>query len=284
LKQWLFEPLVQFLLLGALIFVGHSWLSSDVQREGQIQVSRGQQEHLLTTFARTWTRPPTAKEFEGLVDDWIREEIAYREGTRMGLDTDDTIIRRRLRQKLELLAEDVVSVTAPGEEELAAFLASHQQDYRLETRLTFSQIYFSEARRGAQAHSDAVKALNQIQEGWARPLELGDPLPLPARFSAERESAIAGQLGQDFAQGLGALELARWVGPIRSAFGLHLVHIEAREAGRPLTLDEARNEVKRDWEHQRRIETIEQLYARLRDQYTVIVEPLSENNPGGATP
>jgi hypothetical protein len=284
LKRWLSEPLLHFLLLGALIFLGYSWTSSDVQREGEIHVSRGQQEHLLTTFTRTWSRPPTAEEFNKLVDDWIREEIAYREGTRMGLDTDDTIIRRRLRQKLELLAEDVVSVMAPTEDELAAFLDSHQQDYRLEARYTFSQIYFSEDRRGANAKGDALDALSQIEDGSANPLEMGDPLPLPAQFRAEREGAIAAQFGRDFADGLGDLDLARWVGPIRSPFGLHLLYIQVLEADRPLSLDEVRNEVKRDWENQRRIETIEQLYARLRDQYTVTVESLFEPKSGGVSP
>ncbi len=142
MKRWLSEPLIHFLLLGALIFVAYNALAPDEGRDDdtRIVVSQGQQEHLVTAFSRTWQRPPTQEEFNGLVDDWIREEIAYREGLAMGLDTGDLIIRRRLRQKLELLAEDVISLDEPTDEVLQAYLDENTDDYRLEPRYSLRQI------------------------------------------------------------------------------------------------------------------------------------------------
>ena len=115
MSNWLKEPLLHFLVLGALVFVLYTFIGPDAPSDDQIVVTRGQQEHLVMAFARSWQRPPSQTEFNGIVDDWIREEIAYREGLSMGLDTDDTIIRRRLRQKLEVIAEDIVSMAEPNQ-------------------------------------------------------------------------------------------------------------------------------------------------------------------------
>ncbi len=282
MKKWLSEPLVHFLLLGALVFGWYAWVSADLPGEDEIRVTRGQQEHLVTAFGKTWQRPPTQAEFVNLVDDWIREEIAYREGLRMGLDTDDTIIRRRLRQKLELLAEDVVAMVQPGDEELRQYLGENQSDYMQEPLYTLRQIYFSEDRRGPRAQQDAEQSLVLLSAGDALidPDSLGDPLPLPSRFVSERETTLAGQFGAVFTDGLRGLPEGRWQGPVRSGFGLHLVFVEDYQAGRALSLDEAREEIRRDWANRQRIDTIDRLYERLRERYTVTVDPLSEQDPG----
>jgi parvulin-like peptidyl-prolyl isomerase len=282
LKRWLSEPLLHFVVLGALIFAWYSLVSSDRPGDQEIVVSKGQQQHLVTAFSRTWQRPPTADEFNNLVDDWIREELAYREGQKMGLDQDDTIIRRRLRQKLELLAEDIVSLAQPTDEQLQEYLVENQQDFLQEPNYSLRQIYFSLDRRGAQAEQDLEQALVLLSSGQALvdTEQMGDPLPLPHRLVGERESALAGQFGTVFTQDLAGLEVGRWQGPVRSGFGLHLVLIEDFIPGRALGLDEARQQVSRDWFNRQRIQTIDQLYARLLEQYTLTVEPMDEENTG----
>jgi hypothetical protein len=282
MNRWLKEPLLHFLLLGALIFAVYGRLSPDGLAEGEIRVTRGQQEHLITAFTRTWRRPPTQDEFNHLVDDWVREEIAYRQGQEMGLDTDDTIIRRRLRQKLEMLAEDVVSLAEPTEAELQAYLEDNQDDYRREPRYTIRQVYFSRDRRGEEARRDAEQALVLLNTGdpLVDPAQAGDPLPLPHRLVSERRSALTAQFGTLFTDGLAGLESGAWHGPVESGFGLHLVFIEELTPGRPLTLVEAADEVRRDWANERRIETIDTLYERLRERYTVTVDPLNGSAAG----
>lgn len=268
------EPLLHFLALGILIFVGYGFLAADGPVDDEIVVTRGQQDRLLAAFTATWRRPPSQQELDALVDDWIREEIAYREGLAMALDTGDTIIRRRLRQKLEVLAEDIVSLTKPTPEQLERFLAENQSAYTREPEYTLQQIYFSVDARGDGARQDAEQALLLLRTDSpiTNSQELGDPISLPYRLSGEPSSVIAARFGIDFTQTLAGVEHGTWVGPIHSGYGLHLVKIEEFLPGRPLTLEEAERDVLRDWHNQQRIAAIDRLYERLRAQYTITVE------------
>jgi len=281
--NWLKEPLLHFLVLGGLIFTAYAWLVPDQPGEDEIVVTQGQQEHLVLTFTRTWQRPPSEVEFTALVDDWIREEIAWREGLRMGLDEGDTVIRRRLRQKLELLAEDVVALAPPEDAALQAWLDQHPEDYELEPRFTLEQVYFSRDQRGAAVTTDAEQALVLLnsQDPTLDPQSLGDPLPLPGRFDNERQGALAAQFGSGFAEALQGLEIGAWQGPVESGFGLHLVRVEQAAPGRPLGLDEAREQVLRDWQNQQRLDNLERMYQRLAERYRVVVEPApAQTAPG----
>lgn len=276
MSKWLKEPLLHFLAIGALIFALYSITAGKGSNPGDIVVSVGQQENLLNTFARTWQRAPTPEEYNGLLRDYIREEIAYRESRSMGLDQDDVVIRRRLRQKLELLAEDVASLGAPTDGDLQSYLDTHATDFALEPRLTLRQVYFSRDRRGAAAEQDAVQLLQRIvNDGPDGDFEqFGDPLPLPTTLENLRESEIARMFGQVFTDGLQGLETGRWAGPVESGFGLHLVFIEAREAGRTPDLAEVRDAVQREWLSQRRRDAVDALYGRLAENYSIEIEPL----------
>jgi hypothetical protein len=284
MSKWLKEPLIHFLLLGAVIFVAYDQLAGKGSAPDEIFISRGQQENLLNTFGRTWQRPPTPEEFQGLLQDYVRQEIAYRESRAMGLDQDDIVIRRRLRQKLELLAEDIASLAAPTEQDLQTYLDAHAEDFVVEPRLTLRQVYFSRDRRGADAERDALQLLQRIStDGPEGEFEqFGDPLPLPSEMREVRESEIARLFGSVFTDGLQGLETGRWVGPVESGFGLHLVFIEARESGRHPQLPEVREAVQREWVSLRRREAVDGLYERLAENYTIEIESLlDEPLPAG---
>lgn len=285
MRRWLREPLVHFMVLGALIFMAYAMLAQGAGDPDEIVVTRGQQEHLVTAFTRTWQRPPTPAEFEGLIREWLREEIAYREGTAMGLDTDDTIIRRRLRQKLELVTEDLAGLVEPTDAELSAYLEENSGAFEREARYTLRQIYFSPDRRGDDAVGDAEQArvLLAAQDDLVDASQLGDPLPLPGRFELAWESALARQFGSAFADALEGLEPGVWSGPITSGYGIHLVRVESMEPARPLTLEEARRDLTRDFEHQRRQRAIDQLYEALAERYTIRIEPPDANPLPGSS-
>jgi hypothetical protein len=281
-SNWLKEPLLHFLVLGALVFAFYNAVSGDAPGDDEIVVTRGVQEHLVRGFSRAWQRPPTQSEFNGIVDDWIREEIAYREGIEMSLDTDDTVIRRRLRQKMEMLAEDIVSLAEPTEEDLQTYLEQNQAKYLAEPEYTLRQIYFSGDRRGEAVMQDAEQALLLLTTGpkVSNPETMGDPFSLPHRYVREPRRGIEAAFGRAFADSLAELEHGTWQGPVRSGYGLHLVLIEDFVPGGPLTLEDAEREVRRDWENERRIEAINTLYDRLGERYTITVEPVStEGSP-----
>ncbi len=213
ITHFLKEPLVHFFVLGAGIFLLATLVSeSDENRPDQIVVSVGQIDRLAETWQRTWQRPPTQAELEGLVEDYIREEILYREAIAMGLDRDDTIIRRRLRQKMEFLPQDLVEQVEPTDAELRTFLRENADAYQVEARVSFQHIYLNLERRGADAEGDARRLLADLKAN-GRPVEpavISDPILLPYDLESQSESEVAGMFGQEFASRLIEIEPGGW--------------------------------------------------------------------------
>ena len=283
MSRWLKEPLLHFLVLGALVFFAYELLSEKGRADNEIFISKGQQQNLLNTFQRTWQRLPTAVEYQGLLKDYIRQEIAYREGQGLGLDQDDIVIRRRLRQKMEMLAEDVAGLVPPTAPELQAFLDENPGRFMVEPRLTLQQVYFSLDRRGEAAEDDALEALHLLHSegGAANPMELGDPLPLPAYLPDAAESEVERLFGLQFLEGVREAEADSWTGPVSSGFGLHLVHVSDRIPARMPELDEVRDEVQRELMSQRRRESVDGLYDKLAENYVIDIEPLTDPAAAG---
>ncbi len=182
LRSLLREPLVHFLLIGAALFLFFAW-SGGYGGVGsrRIVIGPGQVKHLAVGFARTWRRPPTQQELKGLVDDFVREELATREARSMGLDRGDTIIRRRLRQKLEFLVEDAAEAVPPTDAELQTWLDEHPDTYRREPQLAFRQVFLSPDRRGPAVQTDAEQLRIRLQ-ALGRDVDiagLGDSIMLP---------------------------------------------------------------------------------------------------------
>ncbi len=269
------EPLIHFLALGAALFLLYKIVAAPVgDRSDRIVVTSGHIERLVEGWARTWQRPPTRKELEGLIEDHIREEILYREALAMGLDRDDTIIRRRLRQKMEFLIEDLDAQANPSDEELQAFLDKNPDAFRVAPRVTFSHIYLNRDRRGESATRDAKHLLARLEaaDGRLDAAALGDPLLLPHDYESLPEDEVAKLFGREFAARLTELPADRWTGPVESGYGLHLVLVRERTEGRVPKLTEVRDAVRREWLAVRRHEANEALHQRLRVRYTVIVE------------
>lgn len=171
----------------------------------KVMVTQGKIENLVAIFARTWQRPPTEWELEGLIQDYVREEVLYREALALGLDRDDTIVRRRLRQKLEFVTEDVAAEADPTDQDLRTYLKAHPETFRLERRFTFSQVYLNPDRHGENLARDAVQLLAQLTQasGRADVTEVGDPLLIDHKFDAVPGSEVAKQFGEEFAAKLG---------------------------------------------------------------------------------
>lgn len=283
MSKWLKEPLIHFLLLGAVIFFAYGLVAEKGSAQNEIFISRGQQENLVNTFSRTWQRLPTAAEYQGLLKDYIRQEIAYRQSREMGLDQDDIVIRRRLRQKMEMLAEDVAGLVPPTEEDLQAYLDANTESFMIEPRMTLQQVYFSTDRRGELAAADALEALQSIsgQGAMANMDTLGDPLPLPAVLDDAGESEIARLFGSVFVEGLRGVETGSWTGPVASGFGLHLVLVTDRVDGRAPVLDEVRPEVQRELMSQRRQDSVDGLYEKLAENYSIEIELLTDTDSSG---
>jgi hypothetical protein len=269
MRRLLQEPLLHFLILGALLFGLYSLLQGRALKPAtEIVVSRGQVQSLQAQFQRTRQRAPTSEELQGLVESWVREEIFYREGLAMGLDRGDPIVRRRVAQKLEFIA-DGTAPTPPTAAELQAWLDAHADKYQIEPRYTLRQIYFDEARHGEKLNAD-VAAVRRVLDAGQTPA--GDATLLPQALVKARASEVTRVFGKEFADALKALPVNTWQGPLRSGFGVHLVRLSAIEAGRRSTLDEVRAEVERDLLHARTAQSNAAHYEKLRARYTVRVD------------
>lgn len=268
------EPLVHFLLIGAILFAVYSYLQSDTRSNPQrFLVSAGKIEHLASLFTRTWQRPPTRVELEGLIDDYVREEIAYREGMKMGLDEDDTIIRRRIRQKLDFIADDLGSQIEPTEEQLTTFLNENPDIYRIDPRITFQQVFLDPDRHAVDLQESMAKLLNTLQsDPTAAAEQLGDQTLLEYQNTDRTKRDVASNFGPRFAEEIVKLPLQQWHGPIRSSYGVHAVYITERTEGRLPTLNEVRDLVRRDWEQKHRKDLIESFYQGLMKKYEVAIE------------
>ena len=274
LKRLIREPLVHFLLLGALLFGWSAWQGGGGAGSNRIVITPGVVDHLAAGFQRTWRRAPNELELKGLIDEHVKEEIAAREAIAMGLERDDIVIKRRLRQKLEFLLVDEAAAAPPTDAELQAWLDRHPEAFRVEPQLAFRQVLLRPERRGASVATDASKLLARLREGGAEVAtqNLGDASMLPAETPLEPLREVARAFGPDFADALMKLAPGQWSGPVESSFGLHLVLVRERSDGAAAALAQVRPLVEREVLAERRKAELQALYERLLAKYAVVID------------
>jgi hypothetical protein len=275
------EPLLHFLILGAGMFLVFQWRSSARPPDPEeIVVTRSRIDALAATFARTWQRLPTATEVDALIREYVRDEVAAREARTMGLDQDDVIVQRRLRQKLEAVAEGLVAHAEPADGELREWLEAHPTASQAEARVTFSQVYLDPERRGDALARDATALLARLDHGESDidVTTLGDRFLLGHVFKSMALGDLSTRFGPEFAAHVAGLEPGRWHGPIRSGFGAHLVYVHDRAESRPYAFEEVREAARLDWERARRTEATDKFYEAMLQRYHVTIE--SRTEPG----
>ncbi len=273
MRKLLREPLVHFLALGAILFIiGLARGDETGTSTNRIALSPGVVERIIEGFRLTWLRPPTESEFQGLVTEYLREEVLYREALEMGLDRDDQIIRRRMRQKLEFLTADLVASIEPTEEDLQAYLDGDPDRYRQEYTISFAQIYFGEGlEEGAARRVEA--ALQDLRADPGGDYEhLGERLMVPPEHRDLPRRGVAATFGPGFGEQITDLPIGEWAGPVTSAYGEHLVRVDAFTPGRPSELDEVRDAVYRDLTSDLTEQAEAAFFDGLLAQYTVTVD------------
>jgi hypothetical protein len=281
MRRWLREPLVHFLLMGCGLFLVHAWVGGPAKGEGtSIVITQGRIEQLTVGFLRMHQRLPNQAELEALIDDAIREEIYYREAKALGLDQDDTIVRRRLRQKLEFVSEDIGQIPEPTDEQLEVHLRDHAQQFRVESRYSLTQVYLDPQKRGPRLMDDANALLDELRRVGPAVEAKGDASLMQQRYDKVSASELSRLFGKEFETALRAAPLGAWSGPWSSGYGVHLVLVRERDAERAATLREKRDEVRRAWIDARHAEGNARFYASLRKRYDVtVVRPVTSARP-----
>jgi hypothetical protein len=275
MRSTLHEPLFHFVVLGLALFLIWPFIADRVAPPStQIVISQGQMQRAIAVFYKTHLRPPNPEELNDLAEREIKTEVYYREGMALGLDRDDEIIQRRIAQKLQFMTQDTVDQVVPSDADLQRFLDTHRDDFGAELQIAFSQVYLNLDRHGDAIASDASRLLARLNAADGR-LDYGadsDVLPLPNDFEATPMHVIANMFGGDFATAVAEQPLGRWVGPIRSGYGLHLVLIRERRQGSQPQLSQIRAAVLREWQSARRIEANQEAYRRMRAKYIIKVQ------------
>lgn len=270
--QALREPLVHFLIAGAAIFTIYGWSGSAVDAESRrIVVGEEQVQRLASMWSQTWQRPPNAKELDWLIRDYIKEEIYYREAKRLGLDEDDTVVRRRLRSKMEFLATSEAENIVPTDAVLQLRLTRYPARYAADPVVSFDSVYVNKTDGGEAARANAQRILALLKAG-GDPSELGDPISLPRSMDTASQFSISRQYGDEFASALVQLPKGEWLGPVESGFGLHLVRINRIDVSRQPTLAEVRQQVENDWRAATKEVRENRAYQALLDSYDIDIE------------
>lgn len=272
------EPLVHFVVAGALLFGAYAWLNRGADEgagsaQRTVRITASEVEWLKQTWARQWQRPPSEEELKGLVAGYLKETLLAREARALGLDENDTVVRRRLAQKMEFMVQDTAQLIEPGEEELRRFYETHHERFQSPARITFTHVYFNRDRRGARTDADARAALQRLAHARAAgAADHGDRFLGQYDFNDADEQVVAGVFGEAFAGRVFGLDVGKWQGPVESGYGLHLVRIAEKKAAQPREFAAVKDDVLSLWRQQREEQGREQYFAALLQKYDVIVD------------
>ena len=275
MTRWLKEPLFHFLLIGAGLFLLYGWQADDdALRPDQIVFTEAKIDQFINLWERKWQRLPTQQELQGLIEQQVREEVLYREALAMGLDKDDQVVRRRMSQKMEFISNDLASLVEPDDEQLQTYLDEHPEKFAIPGRISYSQVYLNVSQRGEQVYADAERLHAELSQSTVD-IDIsmaGDSFMGGYSFNNETDFGVARLFGKAFALELFKLPVGEWTGPVKSGYGLHLVHVDSRTDSRAPSLEQVRDKVRGEWLAVKQRETNDLLYSELRKRYDITIE------------
>ena len=270
IKRCLRQPLVHFLIAGSVLFAlyGGVHRSTVNQAPQRIEITPEIVQRIAISWLARWQRPASEQQLQGMIDEYVKEEILYREALKLGLDKDDTIIRRRLAQKMDFLAEDVASLREPAPGVLEAWYQQHQALYAPPPLATFRHLFFALDKRGADAQAQAQAALSGLTD---KNSDEGDAFMFKSAYSEQTQDQVARVFGSTFAMALFKQTPGRWVGPVESGFGWHLLWIETLAKPPAPPFETVAQQVKSDWLSEQRSASKQANFDALKAHYEVVV-------------
>lgn len=271
IKRLLQEPILHFLLIGTLLFVVYGKLSAPENPTANIVVSAALIDEIAREHEARWFRQPTDQEIAGLIDSYVLDEILYREGMALGLDRDDPVIKRRIRQKFDVMMEEQSASEVPTDADLAAYLTKNAARFLAPGAVSFEQILFENSTSTADLERKVAAAKIALANG-SDPAKLDQVSILPTALDNTALDLITRDFGAGFVKQIETVPLAQWSGPVTSSFGVHLIRVTARTPAALPPLEDIRRGVAREWENERRTSSRTQSYEKLRSNYTVVIE------------
>jgi hypothetical protein len=271
IRKLLAEPLLHFLMIGTALFAAYRWTAPSDTGGRRIVITQGVIDDLVTQHVAVRGRQPSARELNRLIESYLHDEILYREGVRLGLERDDLVVKRRVRQKIEMIAEEDASTRAPTDADLVAYLTANPARFVQPAILTFDQVFIGESGSATGTLPVVAVTRDALRKG-ADPEELGRPTLLPHRMTRTPADLVARDFGPAFVAALEHAPVGEWVGPIDSSFGAHYVRVSDRTPAVAPQLAAVRDQVVRDWENDRRQRARNDAYTKMRREYLVSIE------------
>jgi len=270
IRRLLGEPMLHFLIIGIALFAAYRAMSPGDSAGRRIVITQGVMNDLVMQYTAAKGREPSAGELDHLIESYVHDEILYREGVTLGLDRDDIVVKRRVRQKIEVMAEEDASTGSPTDADLSAYLLANQARFVQPALLTFEQIFLGQSPSGPGVVRAIALTREAVRNG-RDPEELGAPSLLPHRATRTPADIVARDFGDSFAAALEKAPVGEWVGPINSSFGSHYVRVSDRRPAAAPQLGDVRDQVVREWENDRRQRARSDAYARMRRGYEVSI-------------
>jgi hypothetical protein len=279
------EPLVHFLIAGFAVFVVYALLhperfTADTSR--RIELSATEVQRVDLAFTARWQRRPTTSELQGLLASELRTEILAREAIALGLDKDDVIVKRRLAQKMEFLAENISNLREPSREDLRTWFDANKNEFAQSPRISFRHVFFSTDRRGADAEQAAGKALTVSARSGAAPS--GDSFMFQDQYYERTPQQVADVFGSDFAKTLFSAQQGRWSGPFASGLGWHIVSVEALQPGELPAFEDAESEVRERWTLEQREVAKAAAFKAMLARYVIVMPDMGAGKSAAALP
>jgi peptidyl-prolyl cis-trans isomerase C len=277
LRRWSREPLLHFLLIGLILFAGYSVLhpkSEVVSESNRIVLTSDDLVQMSVTWLAQGRPPPTPEQMQNLIELKVREEVLSREAISLGLDKDDTIVKRRLAQKMEFLAEGAAVDNDPSTDTLRAWFKDNRQRFALLPRVSFHHLYFSSDQHDEHAREAAVHALAEVAGKSSDSKDaaaLGDPFMYQDYYGDRSFDDMAKLFGLNFARALVSLKPGSWQGPVESGYGWHVIFVDSSTPGRVPAFEEIESDIKSDWIADQRMQAKATAYEAMRARYRVVL-------------
>jgi PPIC-type PPIASE domain len=271
IRKLLGEPMLHFLLIGIALFGAYRWIAPGDSGGRRIVITQGVVDDLVTQHVAARGREPSTTELNHLIESYVRDEILYREGVKLGLERDDIVVKRRVRQKIELIEEEDASTRTPTDADLSAYLAANQARFVQPAILTFEQVFLGQSTSGPEVVRAVAVTRAALRNGTDAD-ELGMRTLLPHRITQTPADLVARDFGASFAAALEKVPIGDWAGPIESSFGAHYVRVSARTPAAAPELAAVRDQVVREWENDRRQRARNDAYTKMRRGYEVSIE------------
>lgn len=284
-SKWAKQPVIQFMIIGVVMFLVQTYIinadTDTTEDDYKIYLTAGEVKSMEEVWTSKWQRPPTEIEMKGMVNQRVEEAILFREAKKIGLDKNDNIIRQRMAQKLEFLTNDLVKPDSVSIEEVKLYFTENTNQYTTPANITMIQLFVNPKNYGDSLDKEIatrLAKLNRMDPASPKIAELGDQFSLQTYYPDKPHLEFAKLYGSDFATRIFELETEKWVGPVNSQYGAHLVYIMNKNPALITEFNTIKELVTEDLQREKQIELNNKYINGILSRYEVVVEEEQSDN------